>query len=341
MKFKFDYNDCPPYEIEEQKVFKSSKYGDFPILTIDKGSYIVSMEIQSMIEGMQDNHFYYELGMYNLQVGRYCSIGENVKVLLNMNHDYKNLCMGAVAAWKNISNYHNKLRRSGSLLIGNDVWIGNDVILLDDVVISDGAVIAAGSVVTRNVPPYAIVGGVPAKVIKYRFSEEQIKRLLSIRWWKFSDEELLNNFDIMHGDIDVFIKSFYEQKDSGADNIVNNISKGKVYLYRADLEDSYSLLKHVLNDFCQKHVDFAGHLCVYVDENNEKYMNELFEVLSEYESFDVSIQIIMFYEINFSELIKECECYISGRNRNTISDLTFVALNGKEHIVGCAFPVFE
>lgn len=159
MRFKFDYNDCPPFEVKEQITFKSNNYGNFPVLTIDRGSYIVSMDIQSMIEDVQDNHYSYELGMYNLQIGKYCSIAENIRVLLNMNHDYKSLCMGAISAWKNISNHHEKIRRSGSLLIGNDVWIGNDVVLLDDVVIADGAVVAAGPVVTKDVPPYAIVGG--------------------------------------------------------------------------------------------------------------------------------------------------------------------------------------
>lgn len=75
-------------------------------------------------------------------------------------------------------------------LIGNDVWIGSKAIILQGVKIGDGAVIAAGAVVTKDVPPYAIVGGVPAKVIKYRFNEKEIDFLLKCKWWDMPPEGL-------------------------------------------------------------------------------------------------------------------------------------------------------
>ena len=75
-------------------------------------------------------------------------------------------------------------------VIGNDVWLGSRAMIMDGVTIGDGAIVAAGAVVTRDVPPYAIVGGVPAKVIKYRFSPEMIEKLLRLKWWECSDEEI-------------------------------------------------------------------------------------------------------------------------------------------------------
>ena len=91
----------------------------------------------------------------------------------------------------------------GDIRIGNDVWIGEDAKILSGVTIGDGAVIGANSLVTKNVPPYAVVGGVPAKIIKYRFPENVISRLLQIKWWDwdyaylyFAVPLLLNeNFD--------------------------------------------------------------------------------------------------------------------------------------------------
>ena len=68
--------------------------------------------------------------------------------------------------------------------IGNDVWIGDSAIIMDGVKIGDGSIIAAGAVVTKDVPPYAIVGGVPAKIIRYRFDEDDINFLLELSWWE-------------------------------------------------------------------------------------------------------------------------------------------------------------
>ena len=82
--------------------------------------------------------------------------------------------------------------------IGNDVWIGAKSIVMDGVTIGDGAIIAAGSVVTKDVPPFAIVGGVPAKIIRFRFSQDIIDRLEVIQWWNLPDDEITHSVDLFH-----------------------------------------------------------------------------------------------------------------------------------------------
>lgn len=77
--------------------------------------------------------------------------------------------------------------------IGNDVWIATRVIIKDGISIGDVAIIGAGAVVVKDVPPYAVVGGVPAKVIKYRFNQDIIDKLLALQWWNYCDEKLQNN----------------------------------------------------------------------------------------------------------------------------------------------------
>lgn len=91
--------------------------------------------------------------------------------------------------------------------IGNDVWIGRDAKIMDGVSVGDGAVVATGSIVTKDIPPYAIVGGVPAKVIKYRFDEVTIEKLLELKWWDFSDKKIFEH------------KDFFNQKDITAETI--------------------------------------------------------------------------------------------------------------------------
>lgn len=82
--------------------------------------------------------------------------------------------------------------------IGNDVWIGAKCTILDGVTIGDGAIIATGAVVTKDIPPYAIAGGVPAKVIKLRFPQEVVDRLLEIKWWNLPDEEITKCIELFH-----------------------------------------------------------------------------------------------------------------------------------------------
>lgn len=90
------------------------------------------------------------------------------------------------------------------VVIGNDCWIGAGVSIVEGVTISEGGIVLAGAVVTQDVPPYAIVGGVPAKVIGYRYSEEVIKKLLKIQWWN-KDEQWLKDNALLFSNIDNFL----------------------------------------------------------------------------------------------------------------------------------------
>ncbi|MFH5778028.1 CatB-related O-acetyltransferase [Heyndrickxia oleronia] len=97
---------------------------------------------------------------------------------------------------------------NGLVTIGNDVWIGSNAIVLPGVTIGDGAIVGAGAVVTKDVPPYAIIGGVPAKIIRYRFNKDVIDALLRIKWWNWSDEKIKFNVDLFFD-----IKKFIQKHD--------------------------------------------------------------------------------------------------------------------------------
>lgn len=137
------------------------------------------------------------IGDYNVfidtKIGRFCSIGSNIR-LISSSHPTKNVISTHPAFYSNAYNslsfvdkplYNESLRteQGNCLEIGNDVWIGDNVLIKGGVEIGNGAVIAMGSVVTKSVPPYAIVGGIPARVIRYRFSQEEIKQLENFAWW--------------------------------------------------------------------------------------------------------------------------------------------------------------
>lgn len=104
--------------------------------------------------------------------------------------------------------------------IGNDVWIGSGVTILRNVTVGDGAVLASSAVVTKDVPPYAIVGGVPARVIRYRFDHEAIERLLDLAWWRFSPNQLSG---VPFDDIDAAMVEIRRRIDQGMEPYVGDI----------------------------------------------------------------------------------------------------------------------
>jgi acetyltransferase-like isoleucine patch superfamily enzyme len=100
-------------------------------------------------------------------------------------------------------------KTKGPILIGNDVWIGLGVTILSGVNIGDGAVVASQSVVTKDVPPYAIVAGNPAQIIKFRFSQDIIQELLRIQWWNWKLQKIVTNVDLLNGtDVQEFVRKF-------------------------------------------------------------------------------------------------------------------------------------
>lgn len=127
-------------------------------------------------------------------MGDFCSIASSVNIGLG-NHTMDYLSTSPIFTEVQNATGHSWTKTSAALpfkrvTIGNDVWIGYGALVVGGVKIGDGAVVGAGSVVTKDIPPYAIVAGVPAKVIRYRFSEETIHSILANPWWKKSDSEL-------------------------------------------------------------------------------------------------------------------------------------------------------
>lgn len=143
------------------------------------------------------------------KIGKFCSIGENVKCGLGK-HPSQDMVSTHPAFYSKDKSPQitfadkNYFDEYSTIEIGNDVWIGSNSMILDGVKIANGAIVASGTVVTKDVPPYAIVGGVPAKIIKYRFDENEIKFLNEIKWWNKDTNWIKNNFKDFH-DIKIFI----------------------------------------------------------------------------------------------------------------------------------------
>ncbi|WP_168694305.1 CatB-related O-acetyltransferase [Sphingomonas flavalba] len=153
-------------------------------------------------------------GDADLVMGAYCSVAANVTLLLGGEHrtDWVSTYpfSDIIPEYGHITGHP---RTRGDVVIGNDVWIGRDVLILSGVTIGDGAVIGARAVVTRDVPAYGIVSGNPAKLIRLRFSEQVIARLVEIAWWNWPEERVRRAVPYL---LDDRIEAFIAAVDSGA-----------------------------------------------------------------------------------------------------------------------------
>ena len=142
-----------------------------------------------------------------LSIGKFCSISENVTILLGGEHRTDWVTTFPFSAlFEKSFHFEGHPKSKGDVNIGNDVWIGFNATILSGVKIGDGAVIGANAVVTKDVPPYAIVAGNPAKIIKMRFSSNVVSELLRIRWWDWDLEKIEKNMSLLlSGNLDNFI----------------------------------------------------------------------------------------------------------------------------------------
>lgn len=143
-----------------------------------------------------------------LIIGRFCAIARGVKFIMNgANHQMSGISTFPFFifgnGWEVASPAADELPYKGDTIIGNDVWIGYDVLIMPGVTIGDGAIIAARSVVTTDVPPYTVVGGNPAQVVRRRFDADSVQRLQSVAWWNRSPAWITEHLNqIRAGDID-------------------------------------------------------------------------------------------------------------------------------------------
>lgn len=147
--------------------------------------------------------YHYPVNHDRLMVGKFCSIACGAKfIFTSANHSLKSLSTYPFPIFfeewgLDVSDITDAWDNKGDIIVGNDVWIGYEAVILSGVTIGDGAIVGSRAVVTKDIPPYTIVGGVPAKPIRKRFDDVTIARLLELKWWDWSEERIKANLKII------------------------------------------------------------------------------------------------------------------------------------------------
>lgn len=229
-------------------------------LTLGNYSYIVQA------------NFSYDYEKSNAIIGRFCSISSGIRFIVGRNHNYKNLSTYPFDYYKFFAQLPNgssppppithhraenfNLNRY-QILVGNDVWIGEDATILSGVKIGNGAVIGSSAVVAKDVPAYSIVVGNPARVIKYRFDSETIRKLQVIKWWNWSLEKIQSSFELMN-EPEKFADKFYSDdlETNSHDKLAQSLRDYKFKGYRIfstviDYDSNDKLWKIILDRFAK------------------------------------------------------------------------------------------
>ena len=315
-----------------------ARFGEkkFPVLSIDVDSYLVDGKIESGI------NFNVEEGIHNIQIGKYCAIAEECLFIIDVNHDYKAVFQGYITGISE-NDRPEKIRRKGQIIIQNDCWLGHGVTVLGGVTIHDGAVVAANSTVTKDVPPYAIVGGNPAKIIGYRFSQEIIDKLLDIRWWDWTKQQLLERKKELKGDVSEFVNRYWKKPDL-RENPVPRMTGGKRFVYYCDLEEEFSVFYKMMNQFIQNYDGTDAELLLYIDPQRfhvERNLKLLVDFLAAYEDKKCYINIYTEPLENHTDLLIGSDFYISNRLPENVQRMCMARAYGVSCISGVDNWIFN
>ena len=234
----------------------------------------------------------------HILIGRFDSLGGNIKFFMGKNHIYREVVStypfhvpwiystlrsygkgySKVATFK--QKHHNN---HWQIIIGHDVWIGEDVKIMGGVKIGSGAIIGANSVVAKDIPPYAIAVGNPARVVKYRFDLETIKKFMTIKWWYWDIEKVVANAPLMN-DVEKFLSQHYPlaakqaetNLDRGGIEIERYLEEGRnIYSFVVDFHAKQPIWKKIIEDFYHSEYPNAVLILLLTQETTKEDFEEL------------------------------------------------------------------
>ncbi len=320
----------------------------FPVVYAGRGSYAVSIDLHTYhsVVSSEDVHLVY--------IGRYTSIGENLRIYSDFNHDHQSVYMGVIPEYADLTenaSYRERLGQNishmahkGTVIIGNDVWIGDNVTIIADVTIGNGAVIGAESVVTKDIPPYTIWCGNPAKCVDNRFSPDMVRGFQQIAWWNFDRSRLKEIENDMKGDPAVFVAKYEPLvKDLEiTDKHLITLDEHPSMVAFIDTDTPFPTYGRILGQFIERYCDGtrALFLCYYKDnQSNVDTIDALSGVLTKLPD-SVKLLPLAIDPSDDEAVIANADYLVLGRDIKNIQRMNYAFKYGTKCISGVNDPIF-
>ena len=325
-----------PYQIREYACLTLQASGDlnkFPLLCIDRDSYIVSADIQSGI------NFSPKDGRHCIAVGKVCSLAESITFMIDLNHDYSAVCQGNLFELKDMDQIRYAARKA-SIIIQNDVWVGHGATIMAGVTLHNGCAVAANAVVTKDVPPYTIVGGNPAKPLRRRCDEEDALAMQKIAWWNWPEQLLKKRKQDFALPIRNFIEKYLPEKElvplgGGSQN------ERSVVLLIPDVKEAFPLWPHVLKQYFAKDRP-ENELLIYLPkkESNASALRDLNMMLKRFDERDSFVTLQTGEDLEEDSLFQIADYFVTTRGRELVARTCLADLYGTKILYGTDDPVF-
>ena len=303
----------------------------FPFLNIDVGSYINEITVQSNID--------YDIpgGRHCIAIGKACALSSGITFLIDRNHDYGSVVQGNPGFLpKSMQVQRKGIKRKGSIILQNDVWIGNGATILSGVTLHNGCAVGANAVVAKDVPPYAIVAGNPAQIVRYRFDEKTILGLQEIAWWDWSEEVQVARIKDFALPPKEFVEKYHKRPGDTPPR-----GGGKTVLVIPDVSDPFPLYQTILKEYFEKDRPNIE-LLIYLPEEDSKepYIDVIEKILARYGDVDCNVTLQTGCTMDERKLFQLADYFVTTRSKKTVQRTCLADLYQVKLLYGTDCPIF-